>query len=373
MSLKKTSVQGHEGYEQRFLKKGAPVAAMFEITYLCNLRCTYCYNPTHEAVGEMTTENVIYVLEQLERLGVAKVSFTGGESMAHPDFFTILEEARKRQFIIGILTNGTLIDRAAAERLKQFPIENISLSIHGDNAETHEKQTCVPGSFDKLLKALEYLQDAPFGLALLTCTVTGANQNEMKGIKALAERYGAKVEYTLKVIARDDGDMTPLEESVDDEFRRRWYTKEFDGLRNREGEFQAREFNEGDAVCSAAIKSLTIDPYGNVFPCVMWRRPLGNILRQDIFDIWYGENSALKEVRETTVKIKEVFSEEDLKFAHPCVGLNNRVMGNPMEIVESERKDTALRRERYLADLAEREASRPGWDGTAGAGDSTSS
>jgi hypothetical protein len=166
--------------------------------------------------------------------------------------------------------------------------------------------------------------------------------------------------------------MTPLEETVDDEFRRRWYSKEFDGLHYGNDKVQLREYNEG-GVCSAAIKSFTIDPYGNVFPCVMWRRPLGNILRQDIFDIWYGENAALKEVREATVKIKEVFSEEDLKLARPCAGLNNRVMGNPMEILENERKEIALRRERHLADLAEREASRPGRDGTATAGAAASS
>jgi hypothetical protein len=105
----------------------------------------------------------------------------------------------------------------------------------------------------------------------------------------------------------------------------------------------------------------------------MWRRPLGNILRQDIFDIWYGGNAALKDVRETTVKIKDVFSEEDLKFARPCAGMNNRITGNPLEIPESERKDIALRRERYLADLAEREASRPGRNGTASAGAAASS
>jgi hypothetical protein len=48
-------------------------------------------------------------------------------------------------------------------------------------------------------------------------------------------------------------------------------------------------------------------------------------------------------------------------------------MGNPMEILENERKDIALRRERHLADLAEREASHPGRDGTATAGAAASS
>jgi MoaA/NifB/PqqE/SkfB family radical SAM enzyme len=363
MSLNQTSSQNYENYQQRLMKKGAPLATMFEITYLCNLRCTYCYNPTHKSVGEMTTENIIYILDQLERLGVSKVSFTGGECMAHPDFFKILEEAQKRQFIIGILTNGTLIDRAAAERLKHFPIEKIYLSIRGDNAKTHEKETGVPGSFDKLLKAFEHLQDAPFG-AEFTCNVTRANQNELCGIKAIADRYGTKVAYDLKVTARDNGDTTPLEENVDDEFRRRWHSKEFDDLRDGD-KVQLRELNEDDGICSAATKGFTIDPYGNVFPCIMWRRPLGNILRQDIFDIWYGENAALKEVREVTVKIKDAFSEEALKFARPCAGMNNRVTGNPMEILESERKEIVLRRERHLADLAEREASSPGRDGTA--------
>jgi len=35
--------------------------------------------------------------------------------------------------------------------------------------------------------------------------------------------------------------------------------------------------------------SLNIDPYGNINPCVEWKEPLGNVRRDDIFEVW--ENS----------------------------------------------------------------------------------
>ena len=41
--------------------------AMVELTYGCNLRCVHCYNPTHEATEERTTEQVVRTLDQLPR------------------------------------------------------------------------------------------------------------------------------------------------------------------------------------------------------------------------------------------------------------------------------------------------------------------
>ena len=214
--MSQTSLRSFDEFQQRMVaKKGIPWSVSLEVTYLCNLRCTFCYNPTHEAIGEMTTEKMIYVLDELRRLGVAEVIFSGGECMSRPDIFTLLEEAQKRQFRLGMITNATFIDRATAARLKEFGFEKLCMSIHGDNAETHDRATCVPGSFEKFVKALEYLRGAPFGREL-KCTVTKFNQAEVWGIKAIADRYGCTIRYDLNVMPWDNGDTTPLEERVEE-------------------------------------------------------------------------------------------------------------------------------------------------------------
>ena len=38
-----------------------PVEAMIEVTYGCNLRCVHCYNPTHQAKGELATAQITTV------------------------------------------------------------------------------------------------------------------------------------------------------------------------------------------------------------------------------------------------------------------------------------------------------------------------
>ena len=55
------------------------VRAMVELTYGCNLRCVHCYNPTHQAKNELSTEQVFRILNELAAQGCLWIGFTGGE------------------------------------------------------------------------------------------------------------------------------------------------------------------------------------------------------------------------------------------------------------------------------------------------------
>jgi len=51
--------------------------------------------------------------------------------------------------------------------------------------------------------------------------------------------------------------------------------------------------------CGAGSSLLTVDPYGNVLPCVQWRRSVGNLHEQSITDIWES-STGLSEIRRIT-------------------------------------------------------------------------
>jgi radical SAM protein with 4Fe4S-binding SPASM domain len=337
-------------YQKKLREKNIPSEVMLEITYLCNLRCQYCYNPTHEAIGEMSTKDILFCFDELAKLGVPKITLTGGECMAHRDFFLLLEEALKRQFSVEVFTNATLIDKPTAERLKDYPIRQVSTSIHGDNAATHDKQTCVPGSFDKLIKALEHLEGAPFPREL-KCTVTRMCQEELRGIKAIGDRTGCETKFSLSVKPRDNGDMSPLDEAVTEEFRERYYSEEYDDIRMG-GVEEPQEHAEGAPICGAGLSQFAIDPYGNVYPCVVWRQFIGNILKDGVEKIWQNGNQPLQEIREITKRVPvESMTPEELEFVHYCPGYSQRAAGNPMHLFDYEREEIEMRRRRYLAEI----------------------
>jgi len=78
---------------------------------------------------------------------------------------------------------------------------------------------------------------------------------------------------------------------------------------------------------------LAVDPFGNVYPCVQWRRPLGNLHEQPISEIWRG-SSALDEIRrvneEAHSRIEEL-GEEGVGHSH-CMGLSEEKTGDPLAL-----------------------------------------
>jgi MoaA/NifB/PqqE/SkfB family radical SAM enzyme len=108
--------------------------------------------------------------------------------------------------------------------------------------------------------------------------------------------------------------------------------------------------------CGAGSSGIAVDPYGNVYPCVQWRRPVGNLHRQTLHEIWHGSRD-LEEIRRLTERVKERLEESGpgaglLNF---CPGLAAASTGDPLQIyagaeqrrdllqqVEAERRSRAL-------------------------------
>ena len=82
----------------------------FHVTQKCNLNCRYCYNKHNLNVkNELSTSQVKYVLETLNRNGIKTINFTGGEALIREDIFEIIEYSKQLGFKNVLLTNGTLL------------------------------------------------------------------------------------------------------------------------------------------------------------------------------------------------------------------------------------------------------------------------
>ncbi len=67
--------------ESRAFEKRIPFKATMELTYGCNLRCVHCYNPTHKAKGELSTQEFYRIIDQLAQEGCFLITFTGGRCL----------------------------------------------------------------------------------------------------------------------------------------------------------------------------------------------------------------------------------------------------------------------------------------------------
>lgn len=170
-----------------------PLACQWEITCRCNLRCVMCYTDcrnTPESVRrELTTAEIVRILDQLIEAGTLELCLTGGEPFSRPDFFEIYEYAAARGVLVTLFTNGTLITESVADRLARLPPHRIEISLHGTTTETFEHVTQGTGSHARCLEAIRLLLDRGLRLLIKTTALT-VNQQEILAVKAYAASLG---------------------------------------------------------------------------------------------------------------------------------------------------------------------------------------
>jgi len=185
------------------------IRAIVELTYGCNLRCVHCYNPTHEARNELSTEQIYRILDGLAAQGCLWVVFTGGELFTRRDVFEIFRYAKSLGFVISILTNATLITPDRADQIKALEPYLVEISIYGATAETYEQVTQIPGSFPKFMQGVDLLLDrsAPILLKLILMTL---NAHEWEAMRDFAISRGIRYKVGTEIFPKVDGSREPL-------------------------------------------------------------------------------------------------------------------------------------------------------------------
>lgn len=132
----------------------APVEMEIAITSRCNLNCPCCYMDAGDGGQDAPEEAVIGALEVASGMGVFHVAFGGGEPLLHPRLLFLAREARVRNLIPTLTTNGTLVtNRWARKAHRLFARVNVSLDLEDGPRDSQ----CPP---QVAWKAIEVLRNA---------------------------------------------------------------------------------------------------------------------------------------------------------------------------------------------------------------------
>jgi radical SAM protein with 4Fe4S-binding SPASM domain len=279
------------------LRLGIPLSVQLDLTYRCNERCVHCYLD-HDDHGEMTTPEIRSLLDQLAEAGVFFLTMSGGEIMLRKDFFDILEYARGLLFCVKLKTNAILIRERQADRIRSLGVDSIQISIYSHRAEIHDAITKVPGSLKRSVDAIRFLRAQ--GLKVIIANVLMLqNIHDYPGVKALASDLGVEFTIDPTITPRMDGDRSILSLNINQDSLRKVFRDE--ALVGDVEEFCAppKQADEDDLdvlPCSAGHSACYVSPYGDVYPCVQFPLPSGNIRRTPFLDIW-RHSDQLNEVR----------------------------------------------------------------------------
>jgi radical SAM protein with 4Fe4S-binding SPASM domain len=253
-----------------------PLSGTLELTRRCNLRCVHCYlgpqvRARAEVRRELSTAQVLDVIDQVVAAGCLNLLLTGGEPLLRRDFPEIYRQAKLAGLDVTVFTNGTPVTERIVALFRELPPRAVEISLYGATADIYERITGVAGSYGRCLAGIRRLRDGGVRLGVKTMLMTH-NRHEFAAIEGLARGLGATFRFDPVLNARLDGGREPLALRVDAGEAVRL---EFADPERRQGwvEVRARypEVAPSDRLlqCGAGEIGFHVDAYGDLQPCLM--------------------------------------------------------------------------------------------------------
>jgi len=299
----------------------------WHLTERCNLSCRHCYQPggqgapaisghgPHDRLDEMSLEEISGVAEEVARMLESwaetyairfspSFNITGGEPLLRRDLFDVLGLLGKTGFEIYLLTNGTLIDRAAARAISSSGVGGVQVSIEGPK-DVHDAVR-GKGSFQKAVNGVRNLMD--FGCDVtLNLTLSRLNSACLDETLGLAEALGVKFGFS-RLVPSGRGKALLGEMLGPDEVKGIYeyiVSKQSEGMSivsgdpltgqgapaisghgPRQGAGSPHDCGVAFGGCAAGVSGLTIMPDGTVTPCRRLPLPLGNVRKDSLRELW---------------------------------------------------------------------------------------
>lgn len=175
-------------------------------------------------------------------------------------------------------------------------MRQIQISVYSHKPDVHDAITKVRGSLDRTVAAIRFLRAC--GLTVTVANVLmRQNASDYHGVRALAQELGA--EYTLDptITPKMNGDRSIVALRMPDVHVLQLFKDSAvvgEGFCSLPTEADAETLDS--APCSAGHIACYITPYGDVYPCVQFPLPSGNLRGQRFHDIWW-HSPQLEEVR----------------------------------------------------------------------------
>lgn len=275
---------------------GKPYTLLIEPTNYCNFRCIQCFQSIKsktylsENRGQMDLELYREVIRQMkewggDKLRVLKLSLYG-EPLMNPDFPEMLKLAREADIAerIETTTNASLLNKDMCEKLVEYEIDYIRVSIYASNQRRYEEITNLQTvSIDKIYNNLNYIQqlkkkynkERPFVSAKMLDTYTEENEEFIRKFSLVADE--TYIDKPHNWIAHEEKS-----------FIGSLYKKSQEELLKSDLENTISK----RSACPMPFTTLAIRSNGDVSPCcVDWMggTNIGNVKLEKLADLWNGE------------------------------------------------------------------------------------
>jgi 12,18-didecarboxysiroheme deacetylase len=294
---------------------------VWNMTRRCNLKCVHCYSASADIdyPDELTTDEGKKLIDDLAAFGAPVILFSGGEPLLRPDLLKLAQYATDKGMRAVISTNGTLITREIAAKLKTIGLSYVGVSLDGLE-KTHDRFRGTKGAFEKAMEGIRNCRDAGIKVGI-RFTVNKRNLADVPAMFDLLKKEKIERLCFYHLVYTGRGSKLREEDLTHEETRALLdliaaRTKEMfdEGLApeiltvdnhadgpylylkmKKENPARAKEvlelleMNEGNST-GHGIGCVSWD--GEVYPDQFWRnRPLGNVRQKPFSKIWTDEKN----------------------------------------------------------------------------------
>jgi len=328
----------------RFVEMGlrSPVNLTWEVSLACNLRCSHCLSSSGEpAIGELSREEALDLVEQLHEAKVFQVNFGGGEPFMRPDFEDILAACHARGIMTCISTNGTLLDEARVARLAKSNMIAIQVSMDGATRETCDAIR-GRGVYDKAIEAVKLLAATRIPTSINT-VLTTQNCGEIPAMHEMARSLGVSLRVSrFRPSGRGADNWESLRPTPAQLIEFSDWLAQSGDVRTGDSFFSLTSQERqglGLNLCGAAKLTCCVGPTGNMYPCAFLqtdRFKAGSLRDNSFQEIW--DNSEIYD----SFRSLRIHSCEECQRFDQCHGgcpavawhLKNDISGGDPECLE---------------------------------------
>ncbi|MCZ6570765.1 MAG: radical SAM protein [Deltaproteobacteria bacterium] len=286
----------------------SPSLVSWNLTRACNLRCPHCYmEGGRKAENELTTEECLALITELDTLGTEMLILTGGEPLLRKDIFEIATSASSLGIWVVLGTNGVMVNVDSVRKMIECGVQGVAISIDSIEPEKHNQFRGGPDAWEHSVRALEICRANGLQVVVQT-TVMDMNYAEIPELLEFAREKGAWSFNLYFLVQTGRGQLlndlsserteNMLSDLVD------WQEKHRPMLVRSKcaPQFKQIAYERGlggleSGGCMAGTGYCRITPQGDVTPCPYMTVVAGNVREQSFGEIW-RTSPVLQELRD---------------------------------------------------------------------------
>jgi len=308
-----------------------PKEAVVAVTYACNARCAMCniwQNPPEQPLEPQHYRKLPRSLQT--------INITGGEPFLRKDLIDVLRaiDSVVPNSRMVFSTNGSLTETIVKtlEETRTFHRTiGVGVSIDGTE-ETHDKIRGVPGLFKKATRTVSALKERGYEDLRIAMTLTEQNATEARKVFDLSRElevelsltvaHSSEVYFKKKNADEPDAPTASVEDlnyimcsQLKSKSPKDWY-RAF----HTQGMLDSSHRKKFSSKCEAAHRYFFLAPNGDVYPCNVLNKKIGNLRdAEDWSSIWTEE--AVRSARKSVAACKKgcwmICNTRSLIVAHP--------------------------------------------------------